>query len=137
MRLLPSLAALLLALPSLQAGDLAMDTAAKLVQMVSRGSSEAGKVACKDEAMAGALRAVGAEVNPGSRIAWASSENEVRTLSLIGKLVVARDPKFINAGAGLVITEEGGRPRMMVNPKAIQKSGVRLSDAVLKAAVGA
>lgn len=137
MRLMPSLLAALLALPALQATELSADTTAKLVNMVAKGSSEGGRIACRDEGMAGALRAAGLEVVGGARIAWATTEAEVRALSMMGKLVIGGDPKMINAGAGLVVTEEGGRPRMMVNPRAVQKSGVRLSDAVLKAAVGA
>lgn len=121
----------------LHAGELPTGVAAKLVLMVSKGAGEGGRVACRQEGMAGELRTAGSDVNAAGRIAWASSAEEVRMYSMQGKLVIAADPRFMSMGAGLIITEDGGRPKMMLNSRAVQKSGVQLSDSVLRAATGA
>ena len=118
-----------------QAAELPLPVAAKLLQMVSKGAGENGRVACKHEAMAAELAKIGSEVNASGKIAWASNMAEARMFSMQSKLVVGGDPSLFGGGAGLVMVQEGGRPKLMLTPRNVQKSGVHLSDAVLKAAM--
>lgn len=121
---------------SLQAAPLPPQTSARLVLMISKGSGEGGQVACKHEGMAAELAKAGCQVSAGARIAWAANAAEARVLAMQGKLVVGPDAALLNQGAGLALVEEGGRPKLLLNPRNVQKSGVHLSDTVLKAAMG-
>jgi hypothetical protein len=123
-----------LALP-LAGGELPVPAAAKLLALISRGAGENGRITCKNAEMVAELGKIGSEVNAASRVAWATTAEEVRMFTLQRKCVVANDPKFLSAGAGVVICEDGGKPKLMLNTRAISASGVTLSDQIVKAAL--
>lgn len=135
MRTLMTLVISAFLMPILQGGDLPLPNAAKLLSMVAKSSNDGPRVSCKDTAMAGELQKHGIEINASARILWTESAAEARLFSAQGKCVVGPNPALLPAGAALVIFEDGGRPKLMVNPRNLQKSGVSLSDQILKAAM--
>lgn len=135
MRTLMTLVLSAFLMPALQGGELPLPNAAKLLSMVAKSSNDGPRVNCKDAAMAAELQKLGIEVSSAARILWTESAAEARLFSTQGKCVVGPNPGLLPAGASLVIFEEGGRPKLMVNPRNLQKSGVALSDQILKAAM--
>lgn len=121
--------------PVLWAGDLPLPMTAKLLSLVAKSSSDGARIACKDPNLAGELQKLGIEINSAARIVWTDSPAEVRMLSSQNRCVVSNSPTALSAGASLVMFEEGGKPKLMVNARNLQKSGVALSDQILKAAV--
>lgn len=129
------LALAVLAAP-VQAGELPAPLAAKLLSLVVKSANDGARVACKNPEMIAELQKLGIEINPSARIVWSDSLGEVKILSSQNKCVVGNNPAALGAGASLVMFEDGGKPKLMVNPRNLQKSGVALSDQILKAAMG-
>lgn len=127
-----ALAILLAAAGLLPGGDLPPATTAKFISILAKSANSAGKVACKDGAIKGELGAVGMSADDGAKVAWASSESEVKALKAAGKLVICGKLDWLPAGGAIAIVEEGGKPQIYLHMGHIAASGVTLSDAVLK-----
>lgn len=120
---------------ALSAGELPLPIAAKLLMIISKGGGENGRIATKNAEMAAEYAKAGGEVNASSRIVWATAADEVRIGAMQRKCVVVNDPKLISTGAAIAIYEDGGKPKIAINQKAVQTSGIALSDAIIKAAM--
>ncbi len=127
-----ALLALAFAATGLSAGDLPANVQAKFIKILASSAGSAGKVACKDAALAGELAKVEVTADGGSKVAWASSEGEVKALKGAGKLVICGKLEWLPAGGAIAIVEEGGKPQIYLHMGNIAASGVTLSDAVLK-----
>ncbi len=128
-----TLAALVLgASAALSAADLPADLQAKFIKIIASNAGSAGKVACKDAAVAGALSGMGVANDAGAPVAYASSEAEVGALKAAKKLVICPKLEWLPKGGSIAIVEEGGRPAIYLHMQNIGASGVALSDAVLK-----
>lgn len=128
-------AAILTAAASLlPAGELPPELQAKLLKIIANGAGSAGKVACKDDALKAALEGQGMAIDGMSKVAWSNQGPEIRTLKAMGKLVVCGKLELLQQGASIALVEDGGRPKIVMNPANIKASGVQLSDAILKAA---
>jgi hypothetical protein len=127
-----ALAAMALAFAALSAGDLAPDQQAKFIKILANSAGSTGKVACKDAALAGELAKMGVSSDAGAKVAWASTEAEVKSLKAAGKLVICGKLEWLAAGGGIAIVEEGGKPQIILSMGNIAASGITLSDAVLK-----
>lgn len=130
MRRFTTLIALIFAAAGLTAGELPADMAAKLVKVVVNGAG--GKIACRDAAMVTALEASGVTMDPGAKVAWASSPAEAKVLKGMGKMVITGRPEMLSAGASVAIVEDGGRPKILLHRANLAASGVAISDAILK-----
>jgi len=64
----------------------------------------------------------------GSKVAWASSEVEVKALKAAGKLIICPRLEWLPAGAAIAILEEGGKPQIYLQMCHINDSGVVVSD---------
>lgn len=115
---------------ALRAGELPQELAARLLKVVVAGTGSG--VFCRDGAMKAALEAQGLSTDSGSKVAWSNNPAEVKALKSQGKLVVSGRPDLMGQGAGVVLVEENGKPKILLNPGAISASGVSLSDTVLK-----
>ncbi|MBV5350235.1 hypothetical protein JZU71_03585, partial [bacterium] len=114
-----------------QAGELPPEVLAKFVKLLSSSANSAGKVACKDGAMAGELAKLGVNADGSSKVAWAASEGEVRSLKGAGKLVLCGRLEWLPAGGAIAIVEEGGKPQIYLHMGNIAASGISLSDTIL------
>ncbi len=130
-----ALASLLFSCVSLSAGELPAPTAAKFVTLISKGAGENGKVQVKNGDLAIEVGKAGGEASAAGRVAWASSIDEIRPLAMAKKCVIVGDPRGLSMGASVAIYEDGGKVKIALNQKAIQASGVTLSDAILKVAM--
>ncbi|HQL48222.1 MAG TPA: asparaginase, partial [Holophaga sp.] len=91
-----------------------------------------GKIACRDASMATALQASGVAMDPGAKVAWASSPAEAKVLKGMGKMVISGRPEMLTAGAAVAIVEDGGKPKILLHRANLAASGVAVSDAILK-----
>jgi hypothetical protein len=129
---LKSLALSCIAATSMMAGELPAEIQAKFVKILASSAGSAGKVVCKDSAVAGELAKQGVNHDAGSKVAWAASEGEVKSLKASGKLVICGKLEWLSQGGSVAIVEEGGKPQIYLHMGNIAASGVTLSDAVLK-----
>jgi len=116
----------------LQAGDLPPATTAKFLAILARSANSPGKIACTDAAVKGELGGAGLAADDSSKVAYASSEAEVKKLKAAGKLVICSHLNWLPAGGSIAVVEEGGKPQIYLHMGNIAASGVTLSDAVLK-----
>ncbi|HLO68804.1 MAG TPA: hypothetical protein VK188_17395 [Holophaga sp.] len=117
---------------AMSAGDLPADVQAKFIKILASSAGSAGKVACKNAALAAELGKQGVTADDGSKVAWAASEGEVKAMKAAGKLVICPNLAWLPAGGAIAIVEEGGKPQIYLHMGNIGASGVTLSDAVLK-----
>lgn len=131
-RIVLILAGALLSGLALLSGDLPADVQAKFVKILASSANSAGKVACKDAAVAAELGKLGVGADSASKVAWAGNEGEVAALKAAGKLVICGKLEWLPKGGSIAIIEEGGKPQIYLHMGNIAASGVTLSDAVLK-----
>lgn len=80
------------------------------------------------------LQSMGLGTAPTSKIAWAGSEAEVKTLKAANRMVVVPKLEWLKQGASVAIVQEGGKPVMYLNMANVKASGLTLPDAVIKTA---
>lgn len=136
MRLSRLLAPLFLTACALQvnAGELPVEIQAKLLKIIANGAGTAGKVSCKDADLKAALEAQGMTIDDGAKVVFSNLAPQIKTLKTMGRLVVCGRPELLQQGASICISEDGGKPKIFLNPMNIKASGVQLSDAIMKAA---
>ncbi len=122
----------ILAFANLSAADLPAETQAKFIKILASSAGSAGKVLCNNAALTTELGKVGVSPDATAKIAWASSEAEVKSLKSSGKLVICGKLEWLSEGGAIAIIEEGGKPQIYLSMRNISASGVTLSDAVLK-----
>jgi hypothetical protein len=116
----------------LGAGELPPELQAKFVKILANNAGSAGKVACKNATLAAKLGEIQVAVDPGAKVAWASSEAEVAALKGAGKMVICGSLEWLPKGGSIAVVEEGGKPQIYLHMGNIAASGVTLGDAVLK-----
>jgi len=129
---LVSIGIISLAAASLAGGELPAEVQAKFIKILAASAGSPGKVACKDAAVTGELSKAGVSADPASKVAWAASEAEVKSLKAAGKLVICGKLDWLPAGGAIAIVEESGKPQIYLHMGNIAASGVTLSDTVLK-----
>lgn len=127
-----TVAVVALGFAGLSAGDLPPETQAKFIKILANSAGSSGKVACSSAALQAKLAEAGVANDGGSKVAWAGSEGEVKSLKGAGKLVICGKTEWLPSGASIAIVEEGGKPQIYLHMGNIAASGVTLSDAVLK-----
>jgi hypothetical protein len=132
-RIAHSAIAILLAL-GLNAQDLSPDIQAKFVKTLVASTGQFGFACSNDPALKKSLEAIGVSVAPGFKLAWASSEEEVKKYKADGRLVVVPKLAWLKLGAGVAIVEVEGKPQLYIHMANVKASGMTLPDAVLKTA---
>jgi hypothetical protein len=113
-----------------QAGDLTPEVATKFIKLIS--STSGGKVFARDPAMKSALEAAGVSVDASAKVYWCTSPSEVKMAAQQRRLCVVGQSGLLGAGAGIALTEDGGKPKIMINKSALTASGVSLPDMIFK-----
>jgi hypothetical protein len=115
---------------AVQAAELGPEVEAKFLKAIV-ASSGTNKISCNDAALKAALEAQGIVVESGAGIAWVTNPNEAKTMKQFGRLVIT-NRRDLGASACVLIVEEGGRPKIMLNPANLKAAKIQLSDAVMK-----
>lgn len=128
---------LLMAMIALGVGaqDLPLNTQVKLLRIMMSSSGQYG-IACPDAATKAKLESVGINIGPNYRLGLATSEEEVKSLKKAGKLVIVTNSAWLNAGAGIAVTNQDGKLLITLNTANIKASGVTVSDTLIKMANG-
>jgi hypothetical protein len=119
---------------TLEAGEVAAQTVAKVIRIIATSSGGDGKVACHDLELSSELLKLGVRQDFGARIVWATSESDVVKYSKQNKMVICGQVSFLSQGASVAIVTEGGRPSIYVSPASVAASNMVLPDALLKIA---
>lgn len=130
MKRILSLSALLLLAGSLQA-QISPELRAKFIKVIATNASSAGRVAIKDPVLVKALEALGVTADDTAKVAYATTEAEVKALAGPGRLVVCPELELLPKGASIAIVEEGGRPTVYLHAGNLNASGVKVSAAIL------
>ena len=133
MRSVVLIAAMALAAP-LMGGDLPIAIQAKFVKILVSTMNSTGKVYVKDSKMIDELKPMGVAADDTSKVAWASSESEVKQFKAAHKLVICGRLEWLAQGGAVAIVEENGKPQIYLHMGNIAGSGVTVSDAVLRIA---
>ncbi|HLO67439.1 MAG TPA: hypothetical protein VK188_10505 [Holophaga sp.] len=112
--------------------DLPPEVQAKIIKVIV-SSSGGNKIACGDPALKAALEGAGLVVDSGAPIVWSTSAGEAKNLKAFGRLIIT-DRRELAGFASIVIQDDGGRPKIMLNPANLKTAKVQLSDAVMKIA---
>ena len=114
----------------LPAGDLPPEMLAKILKVICTTSGQT-KIACSDASVKTALEAVGLTVENGASIVWCTSPQEAKVQKQMGRLVVV-GRRDLTPLACIVLDEDGGRPKIILNTSNIRNSRIQLSDALMK-----
>ena len=120
------------AFQGISAGELPAPIQAKFIRILASSAGSAGKVNCANAGLAEELGKVGVNADTGSKVAWASTEGEVKSLKAAGKLVICPKLEWLPAGGAIAIVEEAGKPQIYLHIGHITDSGLTISDSVLK-----
>ena len=114
------------------AEELPPEVQARFIKILANNAGCAGKVDCRNPALAEELKKLGLTMDPTSRVAWASSEAEATALQAAGKLVICGRLGTLPMGGAVAIVKEGEKPQIYLHMGNLASSHVTLSDAVLK-----
>ena len=126
------LAAAALTTFAVRAADLTPEVEAKFLKAII-SSSGTNKISCSDPALKTALEAQGMVVDSSATIAWTTNPMEAKNFKAFGRLVVT-NRRELAANASVLISEEGGRPKILLNTANLHAAKIQLGDAVLKIA---
>lgn len=112
--------------------ELAPEVQAKIIKAIV-ASSGSNKIACSDGSLKGPLEAVGLVVDSSAPIVYTNSPAEARNFKTFGRLIITEKRELANFAA-VIISDDGGRPKIMLNTTNLKTAKVQLSDAVLKIA---
>jgi hypothetical protein len=128
--------ALLLLVPiALYAQEPTLNFQVKFLRIVMSSCGQYG-VCVPDAATKAKLESVGLNVAPTFKLAFASTEDEVKSLKKAGKLVIVTNPEWLSAGASISVASVDGKPQIQLNAANVKASGLTLSDTLIKMANG-
>lgn len=117
---------------ALRAGELSPELEAKFLKVIISSSGNT-KIGCSDSALKTALEAQGITIDSSSSIVWVTNSAEAKAYKAMGRLVIV-SKRELAPMASMVLDEEGGRPKLLLNTANLRQSKVQLGDAVLKIA---
>lgn len=103
----------------------------KFLKILMSATSQYG-IACKDAGVKAKLESVGVNIAPTWKLAYATSEEDVKAYRKAGKLVFVNNPAWLDSGAGIAATEVDGKPQIRLNTANVKASGLALSDTIIK-----
>jgi hypothetical protein len=115
----------------LHAQSVPLDTEAKFLKVLLTTTGQFG-LACNDQALSKKLEEMGVSVGPGFKLAWGSSEPEVRALKAQERFVICPNLEWLKAGASMAIVEEDGHPQLYLQSANAKASGMAVPDAISK-----
>lgn len=117
----------------LRAEDVAPAELVKFVRLLTSSTGQSGFACGSNMSLRFKLESMGLSTAPASKIAWASTEAEVKALKAAGKMVVVPKLEWLKLGASAAIVMEDGKPVMYLNLANVKASGLTLPDTVIKA----
>jgi hypothetical protein len=131
--LLPA-AILLTSVLGLAAQDVPPEAQVKFIRLLVSSSGQSGFACGSNMALKFKLQSVGFPTPADAKIAWASSEAEVKALKAAGRFAVVPQLAWLKLGAAAALVQEGGNPVLYLNLANVKASGLTLPDSVVKSA---
>lgn len=103
---------------------------ARLMKILVHNSSDPGRIACRDSALGAEFMKAGLKVDPAAKVAWATSEEDIRAFATEGKLVATDRASGLREGASVGLVHEKGRLAVYLHLNHVYKAKVRLNPAV-------
>lgn len=105
---------------------------AKFIKVIATNSNSAGRVDIKDADLVRALSGMEVSADKNAKVAYASTEGEVKTLLAAGKMIICNRLELLPVGGSIAIVEEDGKPAIYLHTGHIAQSGAKVSAAILK-----
>ena len=115
---------------ALQASDLTPEVTAKFLKVIASTSGQS-RVACLDGGVKAALETQGITVDAGAAVVWCTSAPEARVSKQQGKMVVV-GRWDLSSMACILLEEDGGRPKLILNTANIRTCRTPVGDALMK-----
>lgn len=106
----------------------------KFIRLLMTSTGEKGFGCGSNMGLRFKLEAMGVSTVPTSKLVWASTEAEVKTMKAAKRFVVVPKLEWLKVGAAAAIVQEEGKPVMHLQMANVKASGLTLPDAVIKAA---
>ena len=115
---------------ALQATELSPEVTAKFLKVIATTSGQ-NRVACVDGSVKAALETQGIKVEASASVVWCTSAPEAKASKQQGKLVVV-GRRELSSLACILLEEDGGRPKLVLNTANIRSSRTPVGDALMK-----
>ena len=112
--------------------DVAPELMAKFIKVIATNCGSPGRLDIQDPTLVKALGNLGVSVDKSSKVAYATSEAEVKTLKAAGKLVVCNRLDLLPLGGSIAIVEEDSKAVVYLHTGHISASGAQVSPAILR-----
>lgn len=112
--------------------DLPPELMAKFLKVICTHSGSSGRISIQDAALGKALDGLGVSSDKAAKVAWATTDADVKSLAAAGKLVVCNRLALLPEGGSIAIVEEGGKPAIYLHTGNIALSGAKVSGSILK-----
>jgi len=119
----------------LSAEGVSVEEAAKYLLILATSAGSEGRVACKELDMVFQLKKQEISVDAKANVAWAFTPAQTRFYLGERKLVVCSSRKLFADGGAIAFERINGRLTVFYSPANLEKSGIRLPDSFLRAAV--
>ena len=113
-----------------QAGDLSPEQTAKILKVIA-GSCGEFQIGCKEAPLKAALSALGISVEEGSPVVWCTTLQDAKANLAKGRMVVVGH-RDLGSAACIVVEEDGGRPKILLNSTNLRACKLKLGDAIMK-----
>lgn len=112
--------------------DVGPDLQAKFLKVIAHHASSKNRVAASDPAIKAELEKHGVSIEGGANVAFAASEEELKTLVAARKIVVCAHIEWLPQGASIAIVEENGKPAIYMHTGNLEATGVKVAPAILR-----
>jgi hypothetical protein len=121
----------------LAAEGVPVEEAAKYLLILATSAGSEGRVACKELDMVIQLKKQEISVDAKANVAWAFTSAQTKFYLGEKKLVVCSSRKLFADGGAIAFERINGRLTVFYHPANLEKSGIRLPESFLRAAVKA
>lgn len=105
---------------------------AKFIKVIATNSGSAGKVDVKEADLIKALDSLDVAADKNAKVAFATTEAEVKALRTAGKLVICNRLDLLPVGGSIAIVDEDGKAAIYLHTGHINESGAKVSPAILR-----
>jgi hypothetical protein len=120
--------------PGLNAQEVPPEAQVKFIRLLLSSTGQSGFSCGSNMALKFKLQSLGVSTAANAKIAWASSEAEVKALKASKHMVVVPKLEWLKLGGSVAIVPEDGKPVMYLHMVNVKASGLTLPDSVIKMA---
>jgi hypothetical protein len=123
-----------LSIPGLNAQEVPPEAQVQFIRQLLSSTGQSSFACGSNMALKFKLQSLGVSTAANAKIAWASTEAEVKTLKASNCMVVVPKLEWLKLGGSVAIVHENGKPVMYLNLVNVKASGLTLTEALVKTA---